>query len=350
MRFTITVRELLDTIIEQVAIKTGILLTDHDVKRLLKAGEMKEWLYVFRKRPNEVLAVRPEFIEDFVRVLRAILGNLPDASPAAIHSIQIFKEISETGIDPMPAFAALDEILETGKYKVLGEEAAQEIAQLSGVPISIVIKILLALAEHQERGLNPFFSSESKDWDGAIPLNMLFNSELLPANPDKYLDQRFIDYLAANNKELDKMHWRNFERLCAEFFKRFGYEVDLGPGGSDGGVDIRIWSDAKRCSGPPLLLIQCKRYKKGDTVKIEYIKALWSDVVFEKAVHGLLITTSYVALGGKKISQARKWPLSVAENSEVNKMVKTMWRHAWTGKGKTKGVGVYPLPPVLPLS
>ncbi len=349
MRATITVRELLDTIIEQVAVKTGILLNDHDVHDLLKSSEMDSWLFVFEKAPDEIIRVRPEFIEDFVRILRAILGNLPDASPATIHSIRIFKEIFESGIDPQPALDALSKVIENGKYKVIGKEAAEEIAQISGVPLSIVNKILLSFYEHQDRGLNPFFTVESKEWDGAIPLSELFGGEIIPDNPDEYLDQCFLDYLAANNEKIDKMHWRNFERLCAEFFKLLGYEVELGLGKADGGIDIRIWTDADCRSGPPLLLIQCKRYQKGDLVKVEYIKALWSDVVFEGAEHGLLITTSYVAPNGKKVSRVRKWTLSIAENDEVKRMVNSLWRHAWQGKGKTKGVGTYITPPIIPL-
>ncbi len=92
-----------------------------------------------------------------------------------------------------------------------------------------------------------------------------------------------------------------------------------------------------------------KSLLKGDLVKVEYVKALWADVEFERAEHGLLITTSYVAPGGKKISTVRKWALSIAENKEVKKMVNSLWKYTWTGKGETKGVGRYVLPPVLPL-
>jgi hypothetical protein len=44
----------------------------------------------------------------------------------------------------------------------------------------------------------------------------------------------------------------------------------------DGGVDVRVWTDQDSKTGPPLMLIQCKRYK--DVVGIETVKAFWSDV------------------------------------------------------------------------
>jgi restriction system protein len=349
MRAIITVRELLDTVIEEVAIKTGILLTDHNVKTILKSSDMKNWLGVFTMHPDETLGIRPEFVEDAIRVLRYALGNLPDASHGAVHAIKIYKEIQELGVEDLsPVSAALSEILHSGKYKILGEEAAKEISEKAGVPMIVGVKVLLVLAEMMDRGMNPLLRVESMQWDGIVPLSKLFNGELIPENPDEYLDQRFLDYLSANNETIDKIYWRNFERLCAEFFKRVGYVVELGAGSKDGGIDIRIWPDVESHSGPPLLLIQCKRYKKGELVTVEYVKALWSDVVFEKADRGLLITTSHVAPGGKKICRVRKWPLDTIEYDKVKVMVNSLWRHAWKGRGKTKGVGIYlGAPPVV---
>jgi restriction system protein len=348
MRFQITIRELLDKVTEHVAIKSGILLSDHDVFELLHESEMKNWLHVLKGEPDKTFAARPEFIEDFVRVLRCQIGNLPDATPPTIHSTQIFKKLLDEGNDPKPVLDAFLEIINSNKYKIIGEDAANEIVNKSKMPKEVVDLVLLALGEHQDRSLNLFFNVESKDWDDAIPLNELFSTETIPSDPNYYLDQRFLDYLVTNTEKLDKMHWRNFERLCAEFFNRLGYKIELGPGTADGGIDIRIWA-SDESKGPPLLLIQCKRYQEKNKIGIEYVKAFWTDVAYEGAEHGLIATTSYIAPGGKKVSQARGWPLSFAENKEVKQMVQSMWRHAWQGKGKTKGVGEYLLPPILPL-
>lgn len=124
------------------------------------------------------------------------------------------------------------------------------------------------------------------------------------------------------------MHWRNFERLTSEFFKRRGFKVQLGPGTKDGGIDVRVWPADSDKSGPPLILIQCKRYKKANDVEIETVKALWTDVLYEGAQHGLIATTSRIAPDGVKISRARKWPLGFSENKQVSHWAKTMWRHS----------------------
>ena len=165
-----------------------------------------------------------------------------------------------------------------------------------------------------------------KQWDGVVALDRLFQGEHIPDDPEVYLDQRYIDYLAKNSEQMGEIHWRNFERLTTEFFRQQGYEVDLGTGTKDGGVDVRIWTDRESKAGPPLMLIQCKRYK--NVVGIEMVKAFWTDVDFEGAERGLIATTSSVSRDSKKICDVRKWPMSFAEAADVKRWARTMWRHA----------------------
>jgi restriction system protein len=87
--------------------------------------------------------------------------------------------------------------------------------------------------------------------------------------------------------------------------------VDLGTGTKDGGVDVRAWTGEDSKTGPPLMLIHCKRYNH--VVGIETIKAFWSDVHFEGAEKGLIATTSSVSRDSKKLCEVRKWPMSFAE-------------------------------------
>ncbi len=74
------------------------------------------------------------------------------------------------------------------------------------------------------------------------------------------------------------------------------------------------------------MLIQCKRYK--DVVGIETVKAFWSDFHFQGAEKGLIATTSSVLRDSKKVCEVRKWPMSFAEATEIQKWARTMWRHA----------------------
>jgi restriction system protein len=348
MRAIITIRELLDTIIEEVAIRTGILLNDHDVINIFASSPMKEWKAIFGDSPDQVIGVRPEFVEDIVLVIRVGLGNLPDATRASFAFFDRIGKFYDSGYNITLILETLSSLALKRNNKLIDAGVVEEVAKITKAPIALIEELVLAYGEYLDRSLSTWLKIDVKPWDGIIPLSKLFEGEVIPKNPETYLDQRFLDYLAANEGRLDEIHWRNFERLCAEFFSRHNYIVQLGKGRADGGVDLRVWPGEYARQGPPLLLVQCKRYRGRKVVTVEYVKALWADVEFEKAQLGLLATTSTVAPGGKRICQARKWPLSFAEHEQVVKFVRSMWRHAWQGRVRTKGLGVYLLPPIVP--
>lgn len=52
-----------------------------------------------------------------------------------------------------------------------------------------------------------------------------------------------------------QLHWRNFEELVAEAYRRQGYRVTEGGFGADGGIDLELRK------GEELILVQCKQWK-----------------------------------------------------------------------------------------
>ena len=156
------------------------------------------------------------------------------------------------------------------------------------------------------------------EWDTPIELKELFESESLNAMYGTFLDQRYINYLAANTEKLTNINWRKFEALTAEYFERRGYVVQIGAGRNDGGVDVRIWNPKSNPTDPPVQLIQCKRTKsKIDKV---LVKSLWADVVDEKAEGGVIVTTSTFSPGAREVCKARKYPIR-----EANRKVVVQW-------------------------
>jgi restriction system protein len=317
-----------DLITEEVGCKSGLLLTDPEAHQLLLKDEHDE-AGLFDRDRDQMIRFRSEDIEDIVLNLRHQIGELPDARYGAYNRIVWLKRLQKQGVNVAPIYEAFGQVVESRKYKVIGDEAAEEIVRLSGMSELLVAQFLMHVATQMDRSMN-WFSVEPLDVEWAIPLRAVFASETIPDDPDHYLDQRYIDYFAQNGEDLQRMHWRNFERLTAEFFSRHSYEVQLGPGGNDGGVDIRVWPAGTGRNGPPLLLIQCKRQADGNDVSAVTVKALWSDVNFEGAKHGLIATTSRIAPGGIKVSRARKWPLGFAEHKQVSHWARTMWRNAPT--------------------
>ena len=143
-------------------------------------------------------------------------------------------------------------------------------------------------------------------------------------------DQRFIDFLTANSSEVPGIHWRQFERLVAEKFRRDGYDVELGPGGNDDGVDIRAWPLDEDREKPPLLIIQCKRQKE-DVGKV-VVKALWADVQHERATRGLLVTSGRVSPGGASTISSRSYSVDIVDGVAVAEWLQSM-RSPGTGPG-----------------
>ena len=315
----------LDLASEEVACSSGVLLTDNNIKTLSVRYDIDEFRCL--ERSDRETAMRPEDFEDAVLNIRKAIGNLPDSKMGQFFVLDAVIGLHDEGGDPRKITEAYLAISKSGKYTSVGEEAIEEIIAISGQDPLHVLKFLEAVGEMQQRRMNFLYGRvRQKTWDGAVSLDRLFTGEHIPDDPTVYLDQRYIDYLARNSEEMGRIQWRNFERLTTEFFRRQGYEVDLGPGRKDGGVDVRVWTDKDSKTGPPLMLVQCKRYK--DVVGIETVKAFWSDVHFEGAEKGLIATTSSVSRDSKKLCEVRKWPMTFAEAAEVQKWARTMWRHA----------------------
>jgi restriction system protein len=250
----------LDLASEEVACASGVLLTDNNIKTLSARYDIDEFRYL--ERSDRETVVRPEDFENAVLNIRKAIGNLPDTKMGRFFVLDEALALQREGGDASKIAEAYLAISDSGKYSSVGKEATEEIIAISGQKRLHVLRFLVAVGEMQRRKMNFLYGRvRHKIWDGVVSLDRLFEGEHIPGDPTVYLDQRYIDYLAKNSEEMGRIHWRNFERLTTEFFRRQSYEVDLGKGTKDGGVDVRVWTDKDSKSGPPLILIQCKRQK-----------------------------------------------------------------------------------------
>ncbi|MCZ7568594.1 MAG: restriction endonuclease [Ardenticatenaceae bacterium] len=76
---------------------------------------------------------------------------------------------------------------------------------------------------------------------------------------------------------------REFEALCADVCRAWGYEAQLGPGTGDGGVDIELWRDGD------FGIAQCKLYR--GSVPIAMVRDFYGTMVHRQAAFGFLFTT-----------------------------------------------------------
>jgi len=93
----------------------------------------------------------------------------------------------------------------------------------------------------------------------------------------------------SQNKLLDIVDPREFEKIVAELLYFKGYEVHLTKRTRDGGYDVLALT---KIGGIPFkILAECKRHKR--TIGIDIIRSFCDVVNYEKANKGLIFTTSY---------------------------------------------------------
>ena len=242
----------LDLASEEVACSSGVLLSDANIRRLAGRYRISELRGITRTSGETVL--RAEELEEAILSLRVAIGELPDNKMGQFFLVDAARVIWATGGNPRKLAAAFLAIADSGRYQSLTNEAIDEIAKMSGQRIEHILTFADAWSECGRRSHQLSDHRTDKAWDRIVQLDRLFEGEHIPDDPTVYLDQRYIDYLAKNGEEMPRMHWRNFERLTTEFFRRQEYEVDLGPGTRDGGVDVRVWADKEEKAGPPIML------------------------------------------------------------------------------------------------
>ena len=68
-----------------------------------------------------------------------------------------------------------------------------------------------------------------------------------------------FEHFADCPEDLKRLDWRKFEEILDAIFRNQGFGTQLGPGGNDGGVDVRLYQNGAL---PELVaLVQAKRYR-----------------------------------------------------------------------------------------
>jgi len=323
--------ELITVLSETIGYKSGLALSKNEIFECLP-----EYDDLWNGNDNDKLRIRSETFEDMTLKLLHKVGSIP-APKSPIISLELYKKYSDTPEHQ----ALLEEIIDLFS-KVLPEiqqkQHNDEPLNLNlfmeivlerygkGIPIKIALDYIEAL--QFASFINPWSEARYINWKDTVELSHLFKSESLSTYYGNFFDQRFIDYLHQNFDDIDKINWRQFEGLTAEFYNREGFHVNIGPGRDDGGIDVRVWLAEKDLEKPPLILIQCKRQK--EKVDKVIVKALWADVHAENAQSGLIVTTSSLSPGAEKVSSARAYPINVADRKTLREWLIKM-RSPYTG-------------------
>jgi restriction system protein len=329
-------REFITALSENVGFKTGLAV---DEERLRAIVEELGYGAYWPEDDDAVMRIRAdEFEELFAGVLfrlgagaprrvvaplsEVYLRNKEDAGRRAVvevlspRFVEFLKEsvaaaTPGTRLDPSPFITAA-----VAEYGDVGREVADQLVQ--------------SVAERLYQ--SPFNSIRRVEWQDIRELDELFASEKLESPHGQYFDQRFVNFLAENFDDIDNMNWRQFEGLAAEFFGRLGFEVKIGPGRGDDGVDIRLWptDQAAAANLPATVLVQCKRERR--KVSKTIVKALWADVDAEGSDSGLVVTTSSLSPGARQMRTARGYAIEEADRQTLRE---------WLDVMRTPGTGVF---------
>jgi len=319
--------ELITTTSEIIGYKSGLALTQDRLIQLTPTDYSDVW----DGPDEEPVRIRSEEFEDIIANILYRLGNIstPSTAPIGItqylkykddpDNLKIHESVMLLFIEMLRK--GLEDEEKTGNEIIDPTPFVQECRKCHGIiGAKMAIEILKDLDHQQQR--SPWAPYRRVEWKDTSDLNDLFKSESLATFYGSFLDQRFIDYLSQNFDDIDQINWRKFEGLACEFFERQGFYVEIGEGRNDGNIDARVWPAKDTSSQPPTLLVQCKRQQRkiGKVV----VKALWADITHEGAESGLIVTTSTLSPGAKKVCTARSYPVEQADRATLRTWIKAM--------------------------
>jgi restriction system protein len=313
--FTCSTNNAVDTITDIVAVKTGIIVNQEELISII--SEDDKILAETLKKGEGSVRFRSEAFEELLTRIRFRMGDVKDTRHPMMIVLQLMIPWDEKGYDTNFWQRKILEMMiaqNKGAGQMVDHEPIiNELIIKDNLPSQFVFDLFQTFIVNQERSNHIF----SKVGDGIIngtPLQDLFNTEIPEKEGNSFIAQKFINYLAANPEKMQHIHWRNFERFCAEYFNKKGYSVELGSGVNDGGIDILIKS---KNDNTTLIVVQCKRYKESNDVLIDTVKAFSTDVTHSGAKKGIIATTSRIAPGGKSVTTARSFPLEFIEANDI---------------------------------
>lgn len=335
-KWIVTNTEFTSFLSDRTGYKSGLALTRQEMVELLDKND--PLLNVITNQNGQLERIPSEQVEDAFQIMlyrlgvtgRQFIGHAPtlleteyinDPQKIALFH-QVLRYLSESHFDRgySSIFDNFDEQKYFHKVEEQGGTAALEISK----------RLVKLIKNSEEASPWDWLDARVIHYTRPIELKDLFASESLEVMYGSFIDQRYINYLAENTHKLSDMHWRKFEGLTAEYFERAGYQVEIGAGRNDGGVDVRIWHAKNDKTTAPVSLVQCKRTKsKIDKV---LVKSLWADVVDENANGGIIVTTLSFSPGARQVCKARNYPIREANRETVV---------SWLNELKKTGRGVF---------
>ena len=109
-----------------------------------------------------------------------------------------------------------------------------------------------------------------------------------------------------------QLHWRNFEELVAEAYRRQGYRVTEGSFGADGGIDLELRK------GEGLILVQCKQWK-AQKVGVSVVREMFGVLTASNANKVIIICSGRFTQ--QAIDFASDKPVTLIDGNELLSLI-----------------------------
>ena len=131
-------------------------------------------------------------------------------------------------------------------------------------------------------------------------------------------ERALIERLQQFPDDLRIIDRHKFERLVAELFSGFGYQVELSKRTRDGGKDITA---IKHDKVGLKFLIECKRPDPGNPVSVSTVRELYGVKNDEKVSKAILVTTTRFTQDAKLFSDKHPWELELQDYEGIRSWI-----------------------------
>lgn len=127
----------------------------------------------------------------------------------------------------------------------------------------------------------------------------------LEEKSEDFLKQEDSSKVSRDTINLDNIDGFEFEDLCANIYRRLGYEVIITPRTGDSGRDLELYGPDGKA------VVECKRYLSGNRIGRPEIQKLHSAAQYFGANRGIFITTGDFSL------EAREYAKNISPKIEL---------------------------------
>lgn len=131
-----------------------------------------------------------------------------------------------------------------------------------------------------------------------------------------------IELIAKSPRTLDKLEWRDIERVLAEIFHGLGFKTILTPPSKDGGKDIIVECLSEGTNNT--FIIEIKHWRSRQKVGEKSVKDFLKVITKEKRVAGLFLSTyGYTENVVESITEIERQKVKLGEENKILSLCKT---------------------------